>query len=364
MKILFLSTHANTGGITSYLLTLTKGLIRRGHHVHLVSSGGDHIETFQKLGAKTVILNLKTKSELNPKIYGALLPLKNYIDEQHIDVIHAQTRVTQVMGTCLKIMTRKPCVSTCHGFFKNRLSRRLFSCWGDHVIAISSQVKDHLQNDFHLPSEKIVLIENGIDLEMFPLVNASQRASRRKEFQFHDEVIIGMIARLSDVKGQDILIRAMPQILKHFPDTRLLLVGQGKMEGELKTLTQKLGLDNHVRFYPVVNQTAEMLPIFDVICVPSRQEGLGLSIMEAQATGIPVVASNVGGIPTLIEEGKTGLLVEAGNPDALAQAVVSLLQDKNKAQSLGQAARRFIEEKYSAEKMVEKTVSLYKKLMV
>lgn len=363
MKILFLSTHANTGGITSYLLTLTNGLIRQGHEVHLITSGGDQIETFQRLGVKMFILNFKTKSELDPKIYLALFPLKKYIQEHKIDVIHAQTRVTQVMGQCLKIMTGKFYVSTCHGFFKPRLSRKFFPCWGDRVIAISSQVQEHLQNDFGLAPQKVVLIENGIDLEMFPVADEALRKIKRNAFQLGAEPTIGIIARLSEVKGQDILINAMPQILKIFPNAKLLIVGQGKTENELRMLVKDLNLTNHVRFYPVVNRTSEMLPLFDIFCMPSRQEGLGLSIMEAQAMGLAVVASKVGGIPSLIEHDKTGLLVKSENPDALAHAIVSLLQNKSKAQAMGTAARRFIEEKYSARKMVNKTEELYKKII-
>ena len=102
-----------------------------------------------------------------------------------------------------------------------------------------------------------------------------------------------------------------------------------------------------------------MLALFDVFVMPSRQEGLGLSIMEAQAAGVPVVASRVGGIPTLIEDGKTGLLVEPENKDALSEAIIRLLNDKPLRESIGIAGRVFIENNYSLDKMTEETLTVY-----
>jgi len=129
MNILFLTTHLNVGGITSYLLTLTKGLIKQGHGVFLASSSGEMLEAFQSLGVEHLKLNISTKSELDPRIYLALGRLRRFIKQKDIHVVHTQTRVTQVMGFCLGRITEIPYLSTCHGFFKPRLSRKIFPCW-------------------------------------------------------------------------------------------------------------------------------------------------------------------------------------------------------------------------------------------
>ncbi|MCK5013731.1 MAG: glycosyltransferase family 4 protein [Candidatus Omnitrophica bacterium] len=363
MNILFLSTHLNSGGITSYLFTMTKGLICRGHQVHIVTSGGNMEKEFLSIGAKLLTLNIRTKSELDPRIYFALFPLSRYIRENKIDLVHAQTRITQVMGALLKRLTGKPFVSTCHGFFKTRLSRRLVPCWGDVVIAISEAVEWHLRHDFRVAREKVSLIASGIDFNEFDLIDGARKKERRARFHLGDEPVVGIVARLSDVKGQDILIEAMNKVVPYIPNAILLLVGEGKMENVLREKVQSLNLGDHVRFFSIVNNTYEMLSLFDIFAMPSRQEGLGLSIMEAQAAGLPVVASRVGGIPSLIEDGKTGVLVEPENSSELADAIVKLLQDPERLKEIGMAGREFIKKTFLADKMTDKVIQLYQHLV-
>ncbi|MCK5180215.1 MAG: glycosyltransferase family 4 protein [Candidatus Omnitrophica bacterium] len=362
MNILFLSTHLNAGGITSYLFTMSKGLIRRGHQVHVATSGGNMEKEFSSIGVKLLTLNIRTKSELDPKIYFALSLLAKYIRENEIDLIHAQTRVTQVMGAWLKKLTGKPFISTCHGFFKTRLSRRVVPCWGDCVIAISTAVEKHLKDDFKVREERVFLIESGIDLEQFSLIDQSSRKELRARFDLGNAPVVGIVARLSDVKGQDILVEAMSRIVRDIPDAQLLLVGEGKMERALRENVERLNLNDHVRFFSIVDKTYEMLSLFDIFAMPSRQEGLGLSIMEAQAAGLPVVASRVGGIPSLIEDGNTGVLVEPENPDELAGAIVKLFGDRARMNTIGMAGREFIKETFSADKMLDKVIYLYQQL--
>jgi len=347
------------GGITRYLLTLAKGLRRLGHEVHLASGGGDMIPQFEALGAKHLLLSIRTKSELDPKIYLALRPLAKYIEKENIEIVHAQTRITQVMGSLLHKFKRVPYVSTCHGYFKPRLSRRWWPCWGE-CIAISPAVAEHLHKDFHLPKEKIHLVTHGIDLEDFSPISLEEKVRLRKQYMLKDEPVIGMIARLSPIKGQDILIRAMPQILEQVPNAKLLLFGEGKTRNELIALVQQLNLRKRIEFYPIIDQTAQSLSVMNVVVVPSRQEGLGLSVMEAQACAVAVVASRVGGIPSLIEDGKTGVLVEAENVAMLADRVVTLLKDDARRNSMGLSAREYALKHYSSQRMVDRTLEVYR----
>jgi glycosyltransferase involved in cell wall biosynthesis len=227
------------------------------------------------------------------------------------------------------------------------------------VVAISDAVRRHLADDLGVAQRKIYLIESGIDLEAFVPADEQQKRERRQRFHLGEEPVLGMIARLSDVKGQDVLIEAMRKIVGAVSNVTLLLVGEGRMEARLRKRVGRLHLQDHVRFISVVNKTQEMLSLFDVFVVPSRQEGLGLSIMEAQAMGLPVVASRVGGIPSLIEDGKTGVLVEPGKSDLLAEAIIGLLRDKGRSKTIGAAGRTFIQENYSSEKMIDKITALY-----
>lgn len=362
MKILLLATHLNTGGITQYLLTLAKGFRAQGHMVAVASSGGNMVAVFEALGVDVLTLNLRTKSIVSPKLLMSLRPLKQYVEAHDIEVIHAQTRVTQMLGQCLKMLTGRVFVSTCHGFFRPRLVRRCFPFWGDGVIAISEQVQAHLQDDFNVPLSNIALIKSGITLQDFACPTAVTRQAARELMGVPLEVpLIGMIARLSDVKGQDVLVRAMKLVVAQYPTVQLVLVGQGKLEGLVQSLIDELSLSGHVRICAIMNQPAKLLPAFDIFAMPSRQEGLGLSVMEAQAAGIPVVASRVGGILSLIEDGHTGVLVSPDNETALAEGLVNLLTNNEQRKEISVQAYAQAQAQYSDALMVDKTLAFYEK---
>ncbi len=363
MNILILSTHLNTGGITSYIVTLAGALKKRGHGVWVVTAGGNMVEALEGAGIEHVTIPFRTKSELSPKIYSALPALTCLIREKNIRIIHTHTRITQVLGTLLGKMTGARHVATCHGFFKKRLSRRVFPCWGQATVAISEPVREHLIRDFGLRPEKIFLVHNGLNLDAFPEVSDVEKAMRRKVFRLGDEPVAGIVARLSEVKGHATLLAAMKIVAQKIKDARLLVIGQGKMEEELKAMTKTLGLEAHVDFYPIVNETPSILSMLDVFVMPSLQEGLGLAVMEAQAMALPVIASRVGGIPSLIEDGKTGFLVSPGSAEQLARALVECFLNKEKAKIIGREARRFVRENFSAQKMAKETVKVYEHVL-
>ncbi len=363
MNILFLTTHLNTGGITSYLALLCRGLKRQGHEVFLVSAGGELEKDFSAMGVHTKSMNIRTKSELNPRIYIAAWRLRDYVEKNNIDIIHAHTRITQVMGRLLGSWSGRRYVSTCHGYFKNRLVRRLIPCWGEGVIAISEAVADHLEKDFFVPRDRFVTIRNGIDLAQFPLIGEEARAACRQKYNIDGGAVIGIIARLSDIKGHDVLIWSMSHVVRTFPDVKLVIVGQGKEEERLRQMTKELNLEKHVIFLPLTGRPTEILPLFDIFVLPSYKEGLALALIEAQASGLPVVASRVGGIPEIVMHEETGLLVEPGNIDALAHAILVLLRDLPRARAMGRRAHEVAVRSFSAERMVQETIHFYQEML-
>jgi len=261
----------------------------------------------------------------------------------------------------LEKITKKPYVSTCHGYFKPRISRKLFPCWGDSVVAISDAVVAHLVDDLKVIKDKVILVTSGIDLDKFKVVDQATKMERKKGFGLKEGILVGMVARLSDVKGQDILVEAMPYVLKKNPNVRLVLFGQGKLEGLLKEKVKKLLIQDSVVFNPTLSRPSECMSALDVFVAPSRMEGLGLSVMEAQACGLAVIGSRIGGIPSLIEDNKTGLLVEPENVEALADAIIRLVEDAQLAQNLGKAAREYALLNYSSVRMIERTLKVYEK---
>jgi glycosyltransferase involved in cell wall biosynthesis len=364
MKILYITNHLNIGGITSYILTLAQGLSRRGHKIYLASSAGGLLYKFNEVGIEFIRIPIKTKKEIGIKVFMSALKLSRFIKENKIDIIHTNSRTTQVLGAILHGTTKVSHISTCHGFFKKRFLRRVFPCWGEKVIAISKEVKEHLISDFNICEEDIAVINNGIDISRFAdLPAAKTRPQIKNELGLMEGPVIGIIARLSDVKGHKYLIKAMKLVLEKHVAAQLLIVGEGKMYAELKELAQGLNIAESVKFISEISDTKDALSVMDIFVMPSLQEGLGLALMEAMASGIAVVGSDIGGIKTLIQDGVNGLLVERADPPALAKAIVGLLEDPLKRKALGDEARRFVAANFSQEKMVLSTEEEYVKCL-
>ncbi|MCB9771169.1 MAG: glycosyltransferase family 4 protein [Candidatus Omnitrophica bacterium] len=363
MNILLVSTHLNVGGITSYLFALCRQYIKKGHHVFLVSAGGARAAEFLREGVTLINAAVMTKSEINPRMYCDVPRLLQVIRKNKIDIIHSHTRVTQFLGRTLSFFSGVPYVATCHGFYKTHWFRRTFPCWGKAVVAISPPVKDHLLQDFKVSPKRVFLIANGIDLASFKPVDAQARLDARQKFKITQNPVIGMVSRLADVKGHSVLIDAMPKIVKNFPEVLLFLAGEGKMKEQLKDQVKQLGLDNHVMFASVFNPSGDILSLFNVFAMPSLDEGFGLSGMEAQASGLPIVATNVGGIPSFVFHEKTGLLVPPKDSEALADAIIRFLQDPEFANQIGQQALKFIQENFSSEITATKTLQMYEKVL-
>jgi len=359
MNILYLTNHLNIGGITSYVLTLAAGLKKRGHNVYIASSGGELVPKFIAEGIVYLPIPIKTKSEISYKILVSRLKLLKIIREKNIDIIHANTRVTQVLSFLIQRAQGKPYVSTCHGFFKKRLFRKIFPCWGDKVIAISASVKEHLMQDFGVKEDKIRVIHNGIDIKKFQIPNSKSKIEIKKKLGLSDGPVIGIVARLSEEKGHSYLIQAMPEVITKIPRAQLLIVGEGRRKAELLNLVRTIGLEKNVFFLPPVMDTQEVLSSLDLFVLPSLKEGLGLAAMEAMVSGLGVIGSDVGGIKSLIQDNYNGLLVRPADTQGLSDAILELLQNPKKIEFLGNNARTFIEQNFSQEEMVQETEGVY-----
>jgi glycosyltransferase involved in cell wall biosynthesis len=346
---------------------------QRGHNVYIASSGGELLPRFQEAGIMYLAIPVKTKSEVNvPKILRSFFKSVGYIKEKNIDIVHSHTRVTQVLGCLIHYFSGRPHLSTCHGFFRKRFSRMAFPCWGEKIIAISGAVKEHLMKDFKVDDKDIVVIHNGIDVEKFnppsprgfgglsteTLVKVD-KIEIKKELGLSDGPVVGIVARLSDVKGHIYLIEAMKIVLENVKDAQLLIVGEGKMKETLSNLTKRLGMERNIFFISSVNDTRNVLSAMDLFALPSLKEGLGLALMEAMAQGLAVIGSDVGGIRNLIKHGYNGLLVKPADTKGLAYAILELLGHSEKREILGRNARLFISQNFSLSNMVLETERVY-----
>lgn len=362
MKILLLTTHLNIGGISTYTVSLAKAIKTKGHEVYVASNGGMLVSELTQAGISHIKLDILTKSELSPKVLKAIFELSNIVKKLEIDIVHSQTRITQVIGFFVSRMSRIAFVATCHGFFKKNAGRMLLSAWGDKVIAISDAVKENLENYFGLSENKIALIYNGIEVKKF-LRDFSEEEKDKLKDKFgvkRDYSVIGMIARFTPDKGHDALLYGLHELLKEKPNIQLIFAGDGEKIQDIINLTQRLNLSDNVVFVKPQLSTENILAIMDIFMfTPARREGLGLVLLEALASGKPCVATNVGGVSGVIENNVNGFLVEPSRPELLVEPVLKLLKDRELYRRMSQAGREIVIRKFSIDGMAEKTEEVY-----
>jgi glycosyltransferase involved in cell wall biosynthesis len=362
IRVLHLTTHLNTGGITSYIEKLIKPLKEIGVDVHVATSQGEYVESFTKEGCPVYCLPIRTKSELHPKIYFAIPKLLKIIRENQIDIIHAHTRITQVMGEWIKFISKKPLITTSHGFYKRRLGRRLFPAWGDRVIAISDGVGNALLQDFNVPKDKLLVISNAVNFESTNAAYSLHDSGKVRElYGFHrEDPVIGIVARLVEDKGHEYLLRAVAELKLEFPNIKLLIVGDGRSKHSLEKIADELGIKDHVIFTGNVKDVTYPLSAMDIFVLPATwREGFGLSIIEAMACKKPIIVTNIWALNTLIQDGITGIMVNPKETEPIVQAIRRYLKDPIYRFQIAENGQKMVEQRFSIFRMAREIADLY-----
>jgi glycosyltransferase involved in cell wall biosynthesis len=214
-----------------------------------------------------------------------------------------------------------------------------------------------------LRSEQVEVIYDGVQVPPLPTPEEVRAARRRWEVSDSSRLpLLGCVGYLLPEKGQELLIRALPEVRNQCQDCRLVLAGDGPCRARLERLARQLRVEQAVHFAGVVDDISQVYQAIDVFVLPSIAEPLGSSLLSAMAYGLPAVAVAGGAVPEIIQDGRNGSLVPTRDPSAIAAAVLRLLQDSPLCRRLGIAARQTIEERFSAEGMVEQTIDLYRRL--
>ncbi len=365
MKILHITSHLNVGGITRYVLSLCQGLVQRGHDVTLASDGGSLQYQAEEMGMTYRVLPLHTSAEFSPQIFWASRRLAKQLQQEPVDVIHAHTRVAQVMADRVSRQLRIPYVTTWHGIYKRRIGRILWPCAGKKTIAISGLVEEHLIKDFHLPKEQVRRVYNGINVNHYAVEpDLSILDGCRKQWGISKgEPVVGGIGRLAAgrVKGFDSLLVAVYLLKKKIPKIRVLIVGDGPRRPFLEDVVRRLKIQDQVCFVGSSSDVRIPLSIMDIFVFTSRwPEAFGLTVVEAMAAGKPVVATRVGAVPEIIRHGVDGWIIPSDDPAAIADSVTQLLNDKELAGKLGRQGRERVHQMFSLERMVKQIEEVYR----
>ena len=361
MRILHVNTHVNIGGIGQYIVSLTKALRSKGVECLVASSGGDLEAELIRSDIRHIRLDINTKFEFGPKVFCAASSLAQIIKEEKIDLLHAHTRVAQVVSSLASQYAAVKYITTCHGYFKPKLSRRLFDTWGEKVVAISDAVSEHLKNDFKVDAKRIEIIYNGVDVNRFSKIYSADEITRAKRsLSLHSGAVVGTMGRLSSVKGQKFLIEAMREVISKTDNIQCLIIGSGPEEAALKSLARTLGVEDHIVFTGAAYIDIPLyLSCMDVFVLPSIKEGLGLALLEAMSSARPCVASATGGICNIVKDGINGILTPVGDSGAIARAILKILNDSVLKNSIAANSRDFVKNKFSIDVMADKMMDLY-----
>jgi len=324
-------------------------------------------DEFRAAGIEVVRFGMRGK--FDP---GCLLRLRRYIARERIDIVHTHMDLADFYGALAgRLGGARAVVATKHApdEFRTRrtwkrypflLLERLAYEMDDAVIVVSEGLRTFLEKVERLPRRKMVVIGHGIEATSYPATRAEAR--RALGLPAHGP-LIGAVGRLSPEKGQVVLLRALPAILAAFPRAACVVAGEGPARAQLEAETRRLGIGDRVVLLGFRRDVPRVLAALDLFVQPSIYEGFGLSLLEAMAAGLPVVASRVGGIPEVVEDGRTGLLVPSQDPAALAAAIVRLLGDAEGAQRLGESAANHARERYSLSRVAERVDDLYRNIL-
>ncbi|MDP3790187.1 MAG: glycosyltransferase, partial [Candidatus Omnitrophota bacterium] len=356
MNILQILPELEVGGVERGAVDLAGYLAANGHKSVIVSGGGRLVRRLEASGAKHYKLPVGKKSPLT--ILLMIREVSRIIIREDIEIIHARSRVPAIIGFAAAKITRRVFITTAHGYYNTAITSRPMS-WGRFVIVASNDMAKHMIDDFGTPYDRIRLIPRGVNLDEFKF------AKREKQKDF----VIGIVSRITPLKGHADLFRAAAIIFRKMPNIKVLVVGNApsskpKYKEELEVLTRQLGIGPVVDFMGSQEDIPAILSKLDALVLPTRTpEAFGRVIIEAQASGVPVVATRVGGITDIMQDGENGLLVPPEDPRSIADALMNLYKDRGLGRSLALKARQIVEEKYSLRPMVEKTVNLYEEAL-
>jgi len=304
-----------------------------------------------------------------------LFRILDYLRKHRPQVLHTQLEFSDILGTVAAKILGIPTVSTLHSldeYQENKTANwRLKLRWfilrnfTDRIIAVSEKTRIHHINSGNLIENRIVTIYNGINLSQFNSKNQQVRETTRQQLniQKEDKMIV-TVAVLRELKGIQFMVKAMQEIISDYPNVHYVIVGDGEYKPTLIELVNSLNLGDQITFTGRRTDIPEILNACDLFVLPTLVDALPTVLIEALATKAPIVASNVGGIPEIIDDNVNGLLIPPSEPSKLANACVKLLSDEKLSKSLTQAGEITAKQRFDVYVQAKQLIDLYGEILV
>ena len=358
MKILQILPELNVGGVETGTVDFAKYLMAHGHQPMVVSNGGSLVAELNKIGVRHDQLPVHKKSLWS--VLQCIKQLRRIILEENVDIVHARSRVPAWIAFFACRSTNAAFLTTCHGYYSQHFLSRVMG-WGKLVIVPSEVIAKHMVDHLGVSPHDIRLIPRSVDLEKFHLPHQGKKVQ--------GECVVSIVGRLTPLKGHPYFFKAMTKVVRSFPYVRILVIGdcpdrKESYKRELEVMVRHLGLSRFVEFLGNRRDIPELLAKTDVLVLSTiTQEAFGRVILEAQAAGAAVVATRVGGVVEIIDHEKTGLLVPPKDPEAMADAVIRILNDRKLSEQLIAGAQKKLHEKFTLEHQSRRTLNVYEELL-
>jgi sugar transferase (PEP-CTERM/EpsH1 system associated) len=349
------------GGLENIVLNLVAGLdpARFDSVIFCLETTGD-LAGDARVGPRPVVL-LNKRRGVDWRLW---IRMARSFRKYRVDVVHCHNYGPLVYGSVGGRLARaRKVVYTSHGpeaSARRGQGRILRLGLVDDMIAISEHVRRVAIEESAVDPSRIKTIYNGVDLTAFSRRSRAVRERVRSELGVGaGDPVVGVVARLTEEKDHATLLRAFARVLARHACARLLLVGDGELRGRLAAQSAELGVDASVSFLGTRADVGDLLSAFDVFVLPSKLEGLGITLLEAMAAGLPSVGTDVGGIPEIVAEGKTGRIVPQGDAETMADAIIRLIENAEVANAMGEAGRARAHGEFSVERMVRRYEAVY-----
>lgn len=369
MKILKSCGSASWGGLEIYILRTVEKLAELGNDVSIACLPGSNIESYARdNGIKTLPVIHKGAGRLK-----SIFKLKKFIKQNNIDVIHTHLSndlwvlvpALKLAGNKAKLILSKGMES---GVYKKDIFHRYLYNRVDKIIAVSNFIKENVLKTCPVDQSRVTVIPDGIQLDKYN-PELFDKKSVKKELGFNDfEIIIGMVGRMSPGKGHEILFESARMLMKNEWKNKIKFLvvggasfGEDDYEKKLLSEAEKLGLKEIMKFTGFQSNTPYYLSAMDILAFPSNEESFGGTLLEAMAMKLPVVASDSGGVPDIVVNGETGILISRNNPDALTKALVQLIENKELRETMGNNGRKRAEQHFEMTENIKRIEKIYGK---
>jgi glycosyltransferase involved in cell wall biosynthesis len=363
IKVMYIFAALPVGGAEEVLLTEVEGLDKKTFDpfVCVISEKGPIGEQIEKTGVRVIPLHRMGKSQFDYRIIRNLYTLMR---REGVHVVHTHLYDGNKYGRLAAILARVPCIVSTYQnvYVRRRLKYHLInwalSAVNDRILAGSEAVKESVMRYDRIGAGKIQVLYNAIDPAKFRGGESGGDVRRRFGIKAED-FLIGVIARLEEQKGHIYVLQAMSQVVRNYRAVKVLVVGDGKLRSFLQERTRTLGLSDFVLFAGTQRPTDPILRALDLFLLPSLWEGFSISILEAMAMGVPVVATAVGGASEVITSGKDGLLIQPGDVGSLTAAIEDSLLHRDKFRQMGKNGKETVIRNFTKANHLAMLQSLY-----